>query len=115
MANAMHRVALAFQGVHHIHGRHSLAIGMLSVLKTIAYHSVQKVIQRRARLVVDVTRNPLHAAATSQVPAGRLADDCLCELGFLVGALDVVVAVSHHLLHLVGVKNLLLPNLLVCF
>ena len=53
MANAIPRVALAFQGVHHMHGRHSLVIGMLSVLKTLAYHSVQKVPQRRrTRLLV---------------------------------------------------------------
>ena len=66
MANAIPRVALAFQGVHHIHGRHSLVIGMLSVLKTIANHSVQKVPPRRARLLVHVTGNPLNAAATSR-------------------------------------------------
>ena len=66
MANAIPRVALAFQGVHHMHGRHSLVIGMLSVLKTIANHSVQKVPPRRARLLVHVTGNPLNAAATSR-------------------------------------------------
>ncbi|KFP16835.1 hypothetical protein Z169_15451, partial [Egretta garzetta] len=73
-AEAVEGASLALEGVHHVHGRHRLPLGVLRVGHGVADHVLQKHLQHAARLLVDQPRDALHAAAAGQAPDGRLRD-----------------------------------------
>ncbi len=71
---AVQRAALAFQGVHNVHGGHGLPLGMLGVGDSITDNVLQENFQNAARLLVDQARDALDTATTSQTADSRLGD-----------------------------------------
>ncbi|KFZ49304.1 hypothetical protein N321_00012, partial [Antrostomus carolinensis] len=71
---AVEGASLALKGVHHVHGRHRLPLGVLGVGDGVADHVLQEHLQHAARLLVDEPRDALHAATPSQAADGRLGD-----------------------------------------
>ena len=73
-AEAVQGATLTFQGVHDVHGRHSLPASVLGVGDRIADHAFQEHLQHTARLFVDETADALHATTARQTADGRLGD-----------------------------------------
>uniref|UniRef100_K7EYL1 Uncharacterized protein n=1 Tax=Pelodiscus sinensis TaxID=13735 RepID=K7EYL1_PELSI len=71
---AVEGAALAFQGVHHVHGRHGLALGVLGVSLRVADHVLQENLQHPAGLLVDQPGDTLDTAAASQTANSGLGD-----------------------------------------
>jgi hypothetical protein len=87
-AEAVQRAALTLERVHHVHRGHSLATGVLGVGYRITDHVLEEHLEHTAGLLVDETRDALHAATTSQTADSGLGD-----------ALDVV---AQHLAMALG-------------
>jgi hypothetical protein len=66
--------SLSFQSIHHIHGRHGLASGMLSVRHSITDHILQKDLQHTSSFLVNQPADTLHSASPGQTPDSRLRD-----------------------------------------
>ena len=73
-SEAVQGASLPLQGVNHIHGGHRLPLGVLRVRDGIADHVLQEHLEHPASLLVDQTRDPLHAATASQTADGGLGD-----------------------------------------
>ena len=73
-AESVEGAALTFQGVHHVHGSDSLALGVLSVGDGIPDDVFQEHLEYAAGLLVDEPRNTLHSTSTSQTTDGRFGD-----------------------------------------
>ena len=71
---AVQGAALALQGVHNIHGGHSLPAGVLSVGYGVADDVLQEHLQNTAGLFVDETADALYTTTASQPTDGRLGD-----------------------------------------
>ena len=71
---AIQSLALTLQGVHHIHGCHRLAVGVLSVGHRVIDHVLQERSQSSASLLVHQPRDTPHATAASQTADRRLGD-----------------------------------------
>lgn len=68
------RAPLALERVDDVHRRHRLALGVLGVRDGVADDVLQEHLQHAARLLVDQTRDALHAAPPRQTTDGRLRD-----------------------------------------
>ena len=66
--------ALAFQGIHHVHGSDRLALGVLGVGDGITDDVLQEYLEHTTGLFVDEAGDALHAATTSKTTDGRLGD-----------------------------------------
>ena len=81
--------SLALEGVHDVHGSHSLAASMLSVGDSITDDVLEEDLEHRAGLLVDKTRDALDTTAASEAANGRLGDalDVITEnLAMTLGA-----------------------------
>ena len=73
-AEAVQRASLAFQGVHDVHGRHRLALGVLRVGDRVADHVLEEHLENTTRLLVDEARDTLDTATAGQTTDGRFRD-----------------------------------------
>ena len=73
-AKAVQSATLSLQSVHHIHGCHSLSLGVLGVCHSITDHILEENFEYTASLFVDQTRDTLDTATTSKSTDGWLGD-----------------------------------------
>merc|ERR1712198_80022 len=66
--------ALPLQGVHHIHGSHSLPLGMLGVGHSITDDVLQENLENTPSLFIDETTNALDTTPSCKSPNCRLGD-----------------------------------------
>ena len=66
--------ALAFQGIHHVHGSDRLALGVLGVGDSIPDDVFQEHLEYAAGLFVDESGNTLHSTSTSQTTDSRFGN-----------------------------------------
>ena len=66
--------SLALEGIHHVHGSHSLAASMLGVGDSITDDVLEEDLEHRAGLLVDEARDALDTTAASEAANGRLGD-----------------------------------------
>ena len=66
--------SLAFESVHHIHGCHRLALGVLGVRHRITDHVLQENFENTTSLLVDQARDSLDTATASKTTDGWLGD-----------------------------------------
>ena len=71
---AVQGAALALEGIHHIHGGHSLPAGVLGVGHGITHNILQEHLEDATGLLVDEAADTLHTTTTSQTPDGWLGD-----------------------------------------
>lgn len=73
-SEAVERPSLSFQGVDHVHGGDCLPVRVLCVDDCFADHVLEEQPQHATGLVVDLPRDALHSAASSQASDGRLGN-----------------------------------------
>ena len=73
-AKAVQGATLTFEGVHNVHGSHSLPLGMLGVGDSVPDHVLQEHLEHPTGLLVDEARDALDAASASQTTDSRLGD-----------------------------------------
>ncbi|KAF3854462.1 hypothetical protein F7725_022517 [Dissostichus mawsoni] len=73
-SEAVQSAALPLQGIHHIHGGHSLSLGVLGVGDGITDHILQEDLQHPTGLLVDQTGDTLHSATASQTANSGFGD-----------------------------------------
>ncbi len=73
-AESVQGAALALEGIHHVHGSHSLSAGVLGVCDGVADDVLQEGLEHAARLLVDGAGDALDSAAASKAPNGGLCD-----------------------------------------
>lgn len=73
-AESVQSASLALQGVHNVHGRDSLPLGVLSVGDSIADDVLKEHLQHAPRLLVDESRNTFDTTTTGQTTNSRLGD-----------------------------------------
>ena len=66
--------ALAFEGVHHIHSRHRLPLGVLGVGNSVADNVLEEHLENTTGLLVDESGDALYTSSTCQTADGRLGD-----------------------------------------
>ena len=66
--------ALSFQSVHHIHGCHSLPLGVLGVFYGIMDHVLKENFESTTSLLVDQARDSLNTTTASKTTDGWLGD-----------------------------------------
>jgi len=66
--------ALSLEGIDHVHGGHSLPLGVLGVGDGVANHVFEENLQDASRLLVDETGDTFHAASSCQTTDGGLGD-----------------------------------------
>ena len=71
---AVQSAALAFEGVYHIHGGDSLALGVLGVGNSITDDILQENLENTAGLLVDQTRDSLDTTTAGKTTNGGLGD-----------------------------------------
>ena len=73
-AESVQSAALSFQSVHHIHGCHSLCLGVLGVCHSITDHVLKEHFENTTSLLVDQARDSLDTATASKTTDGWLGD-----------------------------------------
>merc|ERR1711971_1165532 len=73
-SKAIQSPALPLQGVHNIHGSHSLPLGVLGVGDSIADDVLQEHLENTPGLLIDETTDPLDTAPPRKAPDCRLGD-----------------------------------------
>ena len=73
-AKSVQSAALSLQSVHHIHGCHSLSLGVLRVCHSITNHVLKKNFKNTTGLLVDETGDSLDTATASKTTDGWLGD-----------------------------------------
>ena len=73
-AKSVQGTALSFQSVHHIHGCHSLSLGVLGVCHSITDHVLKENFENTTGLLVDQARDSLDTATASKTTDGWLGD-----------------------------------------
>lgn len=66
--------SLAFQGIDNVHSSDRLPLGVFGVGDSITYHVLQEYLENTSCLLVDESRDTLHATTTSETPDGRFRD-----------------------------------------
>ena len=82
-------LALALEGVHNVHGRDSLATGMLGVGDRVTDDILKEDLEDTASLLVDETTDTLDTATTSQTAdrgLGNALDIVAKDLAMTLGA-----------------------------
>jgi hypothetical protein len=67
-------LSLALQGVHHVHGSHSLAASVLGVGDRVTDHVLQKDLEDTTSLLVDQSTDTLYTTTTSKTADSGLGD-----------------------------------------
>ena len=91
-AEPVEGAALALEGVHHVHGRHGLPAGVLSVGHRVADDILQEHLEDAAGLLVDESRDTLDTATASQAADGGLGDALDVVAEYLPVALGAALA-----------------------
>ena len=65
-AEAVEGLALALEGVDHIHGGDGLAASVLGVRRRVTHHALDEALQAPAHLTVDEARQALRAGTAGQ-------------------------------------------------
>ena len=73
-AKSVQSAALSLQSVHHIHGCHSLSLGVLRVCHSITDHVLKENFENTTSLLVDQSRDSLDTATASKTTDSRLGD-----------------------------------------
>ena len=73
-AEAVEGAALAFEGIHHIHGCDGLPLGMLGVGDGITDDILKEDLEHATGLFVDETGDTLDTTTAGQTTDGRLGD-----------------------------------------
>ena len=73
-AKSVQSTALSLQSVHHVHGCHSLSLGVLSVCHSITDHVLEENFENTASLLVDEARDSLNTTTASKPTDGWLGD-----------------------------------------
>ena len=73
-AKSVQSAALSLQSVHHIHGCHSLSLGVLGVCHSITDHVLKKDFENTTGLLVDQAGDSLDTATASKTTDGWLGD-----------------------------------------
>merc|ERR1719187_2425888 len=73
-SEAIEGPALPLQGIHHVHGGHSLPLSMLSVGHSITDDILQENLQNTPGLFVDETTDPLNTTPSCKSPDCRLGN-----------------------------------------
>ena len=73
-SEAVEGAALAFKGVHHIHGSDSLPLGMLGVGDGIADNVLKEDLEDTTGFFVDETADSLDTTSSCKTPDCRLGD-----------------------------------------
>merc|ERR1719295_2152611 len=73
-SEAIEGPALPLQGIHHVHGSHSLPLRMLSVGNSVTDDILQENLQNTPGLFVDETTDPLDTTPSSKSPDCRLGN-----------------------------------------
>ena len=73
-AKSVQSTSLAFECVHHIHGGHSLALGVLGVGHSITDHILKEHFENTTSLFVDQARDSLNTATASKTTDSWLGD-----------------------------------------
>ena len=73
-SEAVQGASLALERVHHVHGRHSLPLGVLGVGHCVSDDVLQKHLEDAASLLVDETANALHTTSAGETTDGGLGD-----------------------------------------
>ena len=73
-AEAVQGAALALEGVHHVHGGHGLAAGVLGVGHRVADDVLEEHLEDTAGLLVDEAGDALDAATAREAADGGLCD-----------------------------------------
>ena len=73
-AKSVQSAALSLQSVHHIHGCHSLSLGVLGVCHSITDHVLKENFENTTSLLVDQARDSLDTATASKTTDGWLGD-----------------------------------------
>jgi len=73
-AEAVQSTSLTLESVDDVHGRHRLALGVLSVRHSVTDHVLQEHFENATSLLVDQTRDTLHTTSASKTTDGWLRD-----------------------------------------
>ena len=73
-AKSVQSTSLAFESVHHIHGCHSLSLGVLGVSYSITDHVLEENFENTTSFLVDQARDSLDTATASKTTNGWLGD-----------------------------------------
>merc|ERR1711887_442344 len=73
-SKAIQGPALPLQGVHDVHGSHSLPLGVLSVGDSISDDILQENLKNAPGLLIDETTDPFHTSPPCKSPDCRLGD-----------------------------------------
>jgi hypothetical protein len=73
-AEAVQGATLTLEGVHDVHGRDRLALGVFGVGDGVADDVLEEDLEHAARLLVDEARDTLDTASTSETTDGGLSD-----------------------------------------
>ena len=73
-AKSVQSTSLAFESVHHIHGRNGLSLGVLGVGHSITDDILEENFENSTGLFVDEARDSLDTATASKTTDGRLGN-----------------------------------------
>ena len=73
-AEAVQSASLTLESVDDVHGRHRLALGVLSIRDSVTDHVLQEHFENAASLLVDQTRDTLDTTTASKTTDGWLRD-----------------------------------------
>ena len=73
-AKSVQSTSLAFESVHHIHGCHSLSLGVFGVRHSITDHVLEENFENTTGLLVNQARDSLDTATASKTADGRLGN-----------------------------------------
>merc|ERR1719295_1694128 len=73
-SEAIEGPALPLQGIHHVHGGHSLPLRMLSVGHSVTDDILQEDLQNTPGLFIDETTDPLDTTPSCKSPNCRLSN-----------------------------------------
>merc|ERR1712133_125617 len=73
-SKAVQGPALPLQSIHHVHGSHSLPLGMFSVGDSITNDILQEHLKNTPSLLIDEATNPLDTTSPCKSPDSRLRD-----------------------------------------
>ena len=73
-AEAVQGAALAFQGIHDVHGGDGLPLGVLGVGDGVTDHVLEENLQYASGFLIDETRDSLYTTSSSQTTDSRFRD-----------------------------------------
>merc|ERR1712029_1268774 len=73
-SEAIEGPALPLQGIHHVHGGHSLPLGMLGVSHGVTDNILQEDLENTLSLLINETTDPLNTTPSCKSPNCRLSN-----------------------------------------